>query len=73
MAKTNTPQIITMVSIFAVLIGLIVFMRRNNGVEGYKKSSKAAKAEQKKAEAEAAKAKVAETQAKMQEMAKMFR
>jgi hypothetical protein len=35
MAKTNTPQIVTMVAIFAALIGLIIFMRRNDEVEEF--------------------------------------
>jgi hypothetical protein len=35
MVKTNTSQIITMVAIFAVLIGLIIFMRRNDEKEGF--------------------------------------
>jgi hypothetical protein len=59
-----------MVSIFAVLIGLVVFMRRNNGVEGFRKRRGASSAS---AEAEAAKAKAAAQAKKMQAMAKMFR
>jgi Na+-transporting methylmalonyl-CoA/oxaloacetate decarboxylase gamma subunit len=35
MAKINTPQIVTMVAIFAVLIGLIIFMRRNDVKEEF--------------------------------------
>jgi Na+-transporting methylmalonyl-CoA/oxaloacetate decarboxylase gamma subunit len=35
MAKINTPQIMTMVAIFAVLIGLIIFMRRNDEKEEF--------------------------------------
>ena len=35
MVKTNTSQIVTMVAIFAVLIGLIIFMRRNDEKEGF--------------------------------------
>jgi uncharacterized membrane protein YhfC len=37
MVKTNTSQIITMVAIFAVLIGLIIFMRRNDEKEEFKR------------------------------------
>jgi hypothetical protein len=35
MAKINTSQIITTVAIFAALIGLIIFMRRNDEKEGF--------------------------------------
>ena len=42
MAKINTPQIITMVAIFAALIGLIIFMRRNDKKEEFTGSMKAA-------------------------------
>jgi hypothetical protein len=44
MAKINTPQIMTMVAIFAVLIGLIIFMRRNDEKEGFSRAAKAAAA-----------------------------
>lgn len=47
MVKTNTPQIITMVAIFAVLIGLIIFMRRNDEKEEFRGAQKAAKAARK--------------------------
>jgi hypothetical protein len=40
MVKTNTSQIITMVAIFAVLIGLIIFMRRNDEKEGFSRRMK---------------------------------
>ena len=42
MAKINTPQIVTMVAIFAVLIGLIIFMRRNDEKEEYSSAVKSA-------------------------------
>lgn len=51
MAKTNTPQIVTMVAIFAALIGLIIFMRRNDEKEEFSMKDMMAKAN-----AEAAKA-----------------
>jgi hypothetical protein len=35
MAKINTSQIITTVAIFAALIGLIIFMRRNDEKEEF--------------------------------------
>ena len=60
MAKINTPQIVTMVAIFAALIGLIIFMRRNDEKEEYgseAEAMKAMKAAMDKANAEAAKAK----------------
>jgi hypothetical protein len=41
MAKINTPQIMTMVAIFAALIGLIIFMRRNDEKEGFSRAAKA--------------------------------
>jgi hypothetical protein len=44
MAKINTPQIMTMVAIFAALIGLIIFMRRNDEKEGFSRAAKAAAA-----------------------------
>ena len=44
MVKTNTSQIITMVAIFAVLIGLIIFMRRNDEKEGFSRAARAAAA-----------------------------
>lgn len=59
MAKINTPQIVTMVAIFAALIGLIIFMRRNDEKEEYgseAEAMKAMKAAMDKANAEAAKA-----------------
>ena len=58
MAKINTPQIMTMVAIFAVLIGLIIFMRRNDEKEGFS-AAKAVRDAQAKA-----KAQVKEAQAK---------
>jgi membrane protein involved in colicin uptake len=65
MAKINTPQIVTMVAIFAVLIGLIIFMRRNDEEEEYSSAEARARG---KAEAEArearARAAKAEAEAK---------
>ena len=55
MAKINTPQIVTMVAIFAVLIGLIIFMRRNDEKEGFSASMKAAMDRAQKAAKDAAK------------------
>jgi Na+-transporting methylmalonyl-CoA/oxaloacetate decarboxylase gamma subunit len=49
MAKINTPQIMTMVAIFAVLIGLIIFMRRNDEKEGFSGAAKAIRDAQAKA------------------------
>ena len=55
MAKINTPQIITMVAIFAALIGLIIFMRRNDEKEEYSRAAKAAMDNAAKAAKDAAK------------------
>jgi hypothetical protein len=55
MVKTNTSQIITMVAIFAVLIGLIIFMRRNDEKEGFSRAAKAAMDRAQKAAKDAAK------------------
>ena len=49
MVKTNTSQIVTMVAIFAVLIGLIIFMRRNDEKEGFSRAAKAIRDAQAKA------------------------
>lgn len=70
MVKTNTSQIVTMVAIFAVLIGLIIFMRRNDEKEGFSRSMKAAMAKAQKAARDAAKRGDRDAAARAQKAAK---
>jgi hypothetical protein len=70
MVKTNTSQIITMVAIFAVLIGLIIFMRRNDEKEGFSRAAKAAMDRAQKAAKDAAKRGDRDAAARAQKAAK---